>query len=281
MDKVFKKIRPLHEYIREHSVWLAHIMFLFEEKMNTTVNYFYLKKRSDVSCVKKLSRNAIWIFCVAFNNPPLIEKQIELFQKNSDENTILIIADNSSDTKKRTTIQHICEKGNVRYINLPKNPRTQPSLNHGLALNWLYYNVIKKEHPWAFGFIDHDIFPTRTIDIAGKLNDHDAYGLKIERKNGALSAWYLWPGFCFYQGNYFNNVKPNFSCVIISRWNGYVGLDTGGGNFEKIYKNNPGTILFATKKTSANGSEIIDDWFHVAKASFKKPEELYDIMTAL
>jgi hypothetical protein len=277
MDNFFKKLRPLHEFIREKR-WAGHIMLLVEDTMNNFISYLYVKRKIDISFLNNLPKNNLWIICVAFNNPILIKKQIESFRKNAGSEITLIIADNSSDKNKRDIIKTICEQEKICYIDLPKNPRTQASLSHSLSLNWIYYNIIKEEQPFAFGFIDHDIFPLSKIDIKEKLNTYDAYGLKQERNRDDIHTWYLWAGFCFYRTAYLNSFKPNFSSVAISNWKNSIGLDTGGGNFERVYKNSNIKVLFAKKQIDSNGSEIIDNWMHIAKASFKNQNDIDNII---
>jgi hypothetical protein len=249
-----------------------------QDCVNNIYNAFYLKKKINISFLNNLPKDNLWIVCVAFNNSILIKKQIESFRKNAGSEITLIIADNSSDKNKRDIIKIMCEQEKICYIDLPKNPRTQVNLNHSLSLNWIYYNIIKEEQPFAFGFIDHDIFPLSKIDIKEKLNTYDAYGLKQERNRDNIQAWYLWAGFCFYRTAYLNSFKPNFSSVVISNWKNGIGLDTGGGNFERIYKNSNIKVLFAKKQIDSNGSEIIDNWMHIAKASFKNQNDIDNII---
>jgi hypothetical protein len=228
------------------------------------------------------SQPKLLLITIAFNNPTLIEKQIELINKFAEPSTTLLIADNSSITHKRQIIREICETKNIAYISLPKNPWQQANLSHGITLNWIYYNVVKKVRPFSFGFIDHDILPMSEIKILEKLEDTPLYGLKQIRQNDELSAWYLWAGFCFFRFDYIKTKFIDFNPKVLANWHSYIGLDTGGANYDNLYKNTrPTEVSFAELSYLKNGFEKIDNWFHISKASFRTTKQLAIILNRI
>lgn len=286
MNKVFRKkilktIRPIYELAKKNRV-TANVMFFFLESINGIFSYLYnFKKPNFLYKVKdrEFYTDKLVIISVAFNNVDLIRKQIELSSVYFSEDYIFVVADNSNNLLKRKELRNLCISRDVCYVDLPKNLRMQPSLSHGLALNWLFYNFIKPLQPGSFGFIDHDIFPLSKINILDKLKNVSFYGLKQERSNDYLNAWYLWAGFCFFKFSKLKNKKINFSPVVIFDWSGYFRLDTGGGNFKNIYKKIPiSDCLFSNYKHNKDDSEKIDEWLHLRKASFKSNKDLNSLL---
>ena len=121
-------------------------------------------------------------------------------------------------------------------VNAKKNPRGY-SDSHGIALNWIFKNVVqKRKHDFAF--LDHDIFPVKKININHYVQNQDFYGFKciphkFNRMNKKL--WYLWPGFAFYKYSVLAKNKINFG-----KWRKFVflkvvGADTGSANFPNLY----------------------------------------------
>ena len=178
------------------------------------------------------------LITVSFNNPFLIEEQIRLLKKNiTDKDFIHIITDNSSDKKKREAIKAICDKENVPYYRLPFSWFTKidkrPSYSHGLALTWIYYNIVKKIQPIVFGFLDHDIFPIKPYSVLQKIHNQDFYGRLIDRApdNHPRKLWYLWAGFCFFKFDSLKNRNINFMPCKVDN----IYFDAGGSNYFSIY----------------------------------------------
>jgi glycosyltransferase involved in cell wall biosynthesis len=171
------------------------------------------------------------IVTIAFNNSQTIERQISLIKKYIQGEYNYIVADNSSDKTVRKAIENLCIKNSVGYIGLPRNYLTTVigggSYSHGASLNWVYYRIIKKRQPRYFGFIDHDLFPVKSISLSQKLESHPVYGHLVSGKN----YWYLWAGLCFYQFDFVKNKKMDFLPAKFQKQH----LDTGGGNWHTIY----------------------------------------------
>ncbi len=250
----------------------AHIMFSLLEWINSGYRAYYLSKILPIDFPDMHDKTVI--ISVAFNNPTLVEKQIELIKKFSDEDTVFVVADNSSVQEKRKENEAVCKKTGTLYVGLPKNPRKQPSLNHGIALNWIYANFVRKIKPFSFGFIDHDIFPTGKITAQEILKKYPLYGLRQERALNSKTMWYMWAGYCFFRYDFIKDNRLNFSSVVVSDWHGYCGLDTGGGNW-RIFKDiTAGDISFAKQTSFQDGSEQLDEWYHIRKSSEKGLERI-------
>jgi hypothetical protein len=215
------------------------------------------------------------LITIAFNNTYVLESQIKKIKKNVlDKNYTHIIADNSSDFSRRKEIKNICEKEKIAYISLPSTKKSVMFFNsesHAIALNWMYYNLIRKRSPRWFGCLDHDIYPLKPISIQDKLWNQSFYGRKDVRGH----VWYLWPGFAFFELSSLDSVDVNFFPSKSEN----VYLDTGGAMWHVYFKNlNEIDYSFAKNiRVSLNqlGSEFnedvefIDDiWFHSMNGSF-------------
>lgn len=209
------------------TTYLDFFMYIFKSKKFKNTDHLHCN-------TDKQPDNSVDLITIAFNNPYLIEQQIRLVKKHiTDPSVTHIIADNSTDKKSREQLYTICKKAGVAYISLPRNSVThyvrRGCYSHGAAMNWMYYNFIKLRQPKYFGFIDHDLFPTRSYSIKEHMKDLEFYGERRIYPTG----WYLWAGFCFFDYEKTQLTKFNFFPCVISK--GY--LDTGGSNYPVLYSN--------------------------------------------
>jgi hypothetical protein len=271
LTRVLKFFKPLYSFGLDHPR-VAKIMFSILSVIYWIIDRYY-RRQSTQYTTRLDNQPKLLLITIAFNNPALIEKQIELINRFAEPGTVLLIADNSTDISHRQTIKAVCETKDVAYISLPKNPWQQANLSHGITLNWIYYNVVKKVKPFSFGFLDHDIFPVSAIKILEQLKNTPLYGLKQSRQNAEFSAWYLWAGFCFFRFDYMKTKFIDFNPQVLATWHSYLGLDTGGANYKVLYKETPlAEVTFAQSSYLENGSEKIDNWVHISKSSFRTPE---------
>jgi hypothetical protein len=211
-------------------------------------------------------------FTVAFNVPWTIEVLVTAWRK-FPTGLSLVVANNSSDAGKRREIESICNRHCVPHIHLPYNPEWHPCRSHGIAMNWLYVNVVGRLRPDIFGFIDHDCFPIRPYDVIGRMHGRNVFGVKRESQAAKVpGAWNLWAGFCFYRFSSIETCRVDFKRRI------EFGLDTGGGNWLGIYNAlDPGMVAWADERSLDQSVEshkgiysIIDDAFlHVGRASVR------------
>lgn len=207
-------------------------------------------KSIDSAVNTQADRSEMYIITIAFNTEILIEKQIELIKQHiKDASYHLVVADNSSKTKKRKIIKHICEQNGVEYIGVPRyinrltwNTLFQPSYSHGAALNWIFYHLLTERRPKRFTILDHDIFPVRDCNLTETLAERDFYGVGRDR----LTAWYLWCGWSIFNFDAIIDQQPDFSPIHVND----IYLDTGGANYLQIYRHyDRQTITFPEIKT--------------------------------
>jgi hypothetical protein len=186
------------------------------------------------------------------------------------QNAAFLVADNSSDPAARAAIETLCAESSIAYLKLPENPyreRRYASRSHGLALNWLYRNVIRALKPAAWGLFDHDLFPTHPFDPVERLRGQPFYGELEKRPGGA----YLWPGYCFFSHEADRDTPLDF------RQDWFLGLDTGGMNAALLAAHPEfASMTFARSRSIGPGRNVavtIDeiDWFddcvHLGNAS--------------
>jgi hypothetical protein len=163
---------------------------------------------------------------IAFGDPQLVDWQVRLL-RHYVPNAFHLIVDNSVADESAREIGRAAGHAGAAYLRTPPNPWSgdAESRSHGIALNWTWHNVIRPGQPEAFGFIDHDIFPTATVDPFAPLAAQDFYG--VVREAGA--RWFLWAGFCMFR---FAAVKDK-ALDFGQDW--FIGLDTGGGNWRPLY----------------------------------------------
>ncbi|MAS08379.1 MAG: hypothetical protein CL534_27310 [Ahrensia sp.] len=209
-------------------------------------------------------------FAIAFNTPWVIDLLTAGWNRHC-RGADLVILDNSSNPDARDAIRRICAERGIAYLALPRNPEWSPNRSHGIAMNWGYYNVVRHIRPQAFGFIDHDCIPVADYDFRKVLAGRSVFG----RPRNAPGRWSLWAGFCFFRYDLTDGRAIDFKHRI--EW----GLDTGGGNWETLYRTlDLSTVGFSvtTKKPADVGeSEATDQliegsFVHVGGASYR-PEK--------
>lgn len=197
----------------------------------------YLKSKSNSILLfdNYLNNDVLYIFTIAFNNVKVIEYQIKLLKKNLNGNYVFTIVDNSNDNNSSLKIKELCQNYKISYIKCPNYSIKDPSTSHGLALNWVYKNIVVNNHIKKFGFLDHDLFPIGKIDLNNILTNstNGVHGLVVRRN----IAWYLWAGYCFFDLNILSVKKLDFvPCKIIEATGSKLYLDTGGSNWNIVYK---------------------------------------------
>lgn len=222
------------------------------------------------SFAKTLPEAANQALCVsiAFNTPWAVDILTEAWRRFSTGMT-LVVLDNSSRDAAREEIMEICRQRDVPYLGLPRNPEWSPNRSHGIALNWAYYNLIRQVRPDVFGFVDHDCFPVKPVDIVQRMAGKAVYG------KGAVptadAPWAPWAGFCFFRFPRVERLRLDFNPRI------EFGLDTGGGNWKVLYGTLKAEEVLAARHhefvlpiTGASQEcDVFDDAFlHLGRASY-------------
>jgi hypothetical protein len=200
----------------------------------------------------------------AFEKPWALNWLLRMAKRNLSDTSVLVF-DNSRNASKRSEIAQVCRQNDVPYLALPANPTRHGNRSHGMAMTWIYHNVVRAINPRIFGFIDHDLVPVRKVSMADKLSDQPVYGLL---KVGKFGFWYLWAGYCFFDYAQTKDKPINF-LYDFSR-----DLDTGGRIWNSLYCHLDRSKLHAARSEHVSVKvpsiesprlvQFIDqDWLHI------------------
>lgn len=169
------------------------------------------------------------LITVAFNNAELIRLQHKFVEKNVRDPHQQIIVDNSTRPEVRKEIFDFCKENGLTYFGMPKNllNKVGGSYSHAMTMNYTFRRLISNRQPYAFGQIDHDLFPIRPLSILDKLESQPVYGPLRDRGN----EWYLSAIMSFFRFDFVQNKKVDFMPVTPTT----TYLDSGGGNWYDIY----------------------------------------------
>jgi len=163
---------------------------------------------------------------IAFEQPWAVNWLSRMANRNLSDATVLVF-DNSRNESKRLELEQVCKINRTPYLALPANRTRHVNRSHGMAMTWVYHNVVRAINPRIFGFIDHDLIPVRKVTIADKMTGQPVYGQILQ---GRFSFWSLWAGYCFFDYAATKGKSINF-LYDFSR-----DLDTGGRNWESVYR---------------------------------------------
>jgi len=234
------------------------LIYRLKETRNTIRNYFYIRnsRKRAISIINQLSQASTKKLCItiAFNTPWTIDLLIDCWLHFCSETTLLV-ADNSSNREKAEEIKAICKSKQIPYIKLPPNPVKHPSRSHGLALNWVWQNIIlNAEQIKRVGFIDHDCYPIKPCR-PNHISNAFAYGVPKSCWIEDSQAINIWAGFTFFSsesGLALREFNFNFLPDALN------GLDTGGMNWQRVYRHLI-TSYIEEAKVRAIGAQ---DYFH-------------------
>lgn len=204
---------------------------------------------------------------VAFEQPEVLDFSIKMATRYLAGTTLLVF-DNSRRGAEEN--ERVCRERKVAYLRLPPNLTRHPNRSHGMAMTWVWHNVVKAIQPAIAGFIDHDLIPLETIELNQVLNGQPFYGVPTVGKWG----WSLWAGYCLYDFGAVSSLPLNF-LNDFSR-----NLDTGGRNWNCLYgRHDERRLKFArwqlfdvvdTSASEPRQIEIIDGtWIHIAGVSYR------------
>lgn len=206
---------------------------------------------------------------VAFEQPWAVNWLLQMAKKNLINTTVLVF-DNSHKATARAELAAVCKQNGAPYLALPMNRTKHVNRSHGMAMSWIYDNVINITQPKLFAFIDHDLIPVSEVDFEERLANQPFFG----RAGGKFPQyWSLWAGYCIFIYAAFKHQPLNF-LYDFSR-----GLDTGGRNWDSIYSHfDKEQIRFAKKEfkiinlplfEAGKSVEFIDErWMHIGSISY-------------
>jgi|SRR4051812_10402158 hypothetical protein len=260
------KFIPLQHALKQarNDAWLAVYKTIRPKRLTT-----FLKGARQLS-----DKNIALV--IAFEQPWVLDWLLRMANKNLSDTKILVF-DNSRNDSKRIEIEAVCAKNRIPYLALPPNPTKHVNRSHGMAMTWVYHNVVRAIKPRIFGFIDHDLIPVRKVSIADKLVDQPIYGLL---NTGKFGFWFLWAGYCFFAYETTKDKPINF-LYDFSR-----DLDTGGRNWNTLYRNMDPQRLRVAISENVNLTvpsiktrlvQFIDkNWLHIGGMSYSEnaPENI-------
>jgi hypothetical protein len=206
---------------------------------------------------------------VAFEQPWAVNWLLQMAKKNLINTTVLVF-DNSHNASARAELAAVCKQNGAPYLALPMNKTKHVNRSHGMAMSWIYDNVVRAIEPKIFAYIDHDLIPVSPIDFEERLANQPFFG----RAGGKLPQyWSLWAGYCIFDFAFTKNKLLNF-LYDFSRL-----LDTGGRNWDILYsKFDKSKIRFANREfknislpsfEASKLVEIVDDcWVHIGSISY-------------
>ena len=222
-------MRPLGEYDRSDWQRLRPVTHWLKTLRYGAGRELYVRRpqRSGDTTVPDRIRGRRVLVTVAYNDPEAIGMQAAAVARFLPK-AFYVVADNSSEEIAAVDTAAVAARRNVPYVRLPDHLTRRPqegSRSHGLALNWVWRNLVRPGEPQAFGFLDDDVFPTTADDPFAMLDRQPVYG--SSRRAG--ERWFLWAGFCFFRFDAVKDLKLDFG----QDW--FKGLDTGGGNWDVLY----------------------------------------------
>lgn len=252
-------LRPLTRLLRTAGYSIRYRRFVATPAIVTDANGHAMNWRDGL------------VATIAFNRPDVTRWQIRLVKQHLAEVGAFLVADNSNDPGCRTEIRAACAEAGVPYIALPANG-FRSSRSHAAALNWIFENLVRRDQPAFFGFLDHDIFPLEPVSVAARLKGRGIYGIR-RGDTPTLGGWFLWAGYSFFDGRY---ARQKLDFLPNERY----GMDTGGGNWPLVYRDIAmADAGFARIEWMRIGDgddmfedffQLIDGWLHVVNASHWK-----------
>jgi len=205
---------------------------------------------------------------IAFEQPWALAWQLRMAQRHLPDVQMMVF-DNSIRDALREQIAEVCRQNDVPYLALPKNSTRHVNRSHGMAMNWVFHNVVRLIEPRRFAFIDHDMIPVRPSRLLRQLDDQPLYGLPTY----SPWSWQLWAGYCAFDYAYLADKPVNFLYDFSN------GLDTGGRNWNGVYRDlDPANLRLAAdayidtrdpEKQTPVRLQIVDgSWFHIGGISY-------------
>jgi hypothetical protein len=207
---------------------------------------------------------------IAFENPWVIDWQLAMAKRHLADTKVLVF-DNSGAPAPRTEIARVCTQHGTPYLALPRNRARHVNRSHGMAMSWVFDQIVRRIEPRQFAFLDHDLIPLLPVSLAERLGDQPFFGLPLTSRWG----WALWAGYCVFDYARVATLPLNFLYDFSN------GLDTGSRNWAVLYQHfNAEALRFAgdawldvaTRSTGdAQRVQVLDSrWLHIGGISYNK-----------
>lgn len=171
----------------------------------------------------------VGIVTIAYNEPRLIVKQLELIERFCQDEHEICVVDNSTNPQARSAIEYHAHFYGAQYIGTSANA-VNSSVSAVFALN-LSYTKLHDKYDY-FLYLDHDAFPLHDFSVIDELGDKLMAG--VGQQKGKM---YLHPGYLMFNNREMPPGMIDFSC------NSEFGLDTGG-NLYRIIEKYPDAIKY-------------------------------------
>lgn len=151
----------------------------------------------------------VTIYSCADKRPDIIELQhrsVESFVKDDFEYVIL---NNGQTLRLRYQIRKICQRLNVRCIDVENRDHSDPCIACAHPLQWAYHKYMK--HDEIACIIDSDMFLVSELNIADYLKGYDIAG--VQQRRGKIE--YLWNGILFMSGDMPGKDELNFMHGVV------------------------------------------------------------------
>jgi hypothetical protein len=206
---------------------------------------------------------------IAFEQPWALNWLLKMAKKNVSDVTVMVF-DNSRKEGARADIERVCNEHGAPYLGLPVYKTKHVNRSHGMAMSWVFHNVVRAIKPNIFGYLDHDLIPVDKVDFAERVDAQPIFGLINAGKYG---TWSTWAGYCMFKYDAIKDQTLNF-LYDFSR-----DLDTGGRNWSAVYsKLKRDELRFASREhitvkvpaiEQARPVEFIDArWVHIGGISY-------------
>jgi hypothetical protein len=206
---------------------------------------------------------------IAFEQPWALDWLLRMAQRNLMDTTVLVF-DNSRRASARIEIERVCRNHGVSYLALPANPTRHVNRSHGMAMTWVFHNVVRAIEPRLFAFLDHDLIPVEKISLAERLAGQPFFGFV---RVSPWDCWNLWAGYCMYDYPSVSELPLNFLYDFSLK------LDTGGRNWSCLYQkydrqnfNFGGSEKLMVKDPATGESrsvQVVDhSWMHIGGISY-------------
>lgn len=253
------QLLPVKYALRQmrNDVWLAIYKKIRPKNLSSFLRETELLKGQNISLV------------IAFEQPWALDWQLRMAQRNLLDNQAILVFDNSRRDAARLEIERVCRDRGAYYFALPMNFTRHVNRSHGMAMTWVFHNVVRAIQPRMFAFLDHDLIPVEKVSLAERLSNQPFYGdLRINPW-----SWNLWAGYCLYNFQSVANLPLNFLYDFSQK------LDTGGRNWCCLYQNHEWQQLAYAKSTSVlvkapdiatpRAVQMVDNsWLHIGSISY-------------
>lgn len=265
-------MRDLRNFTAKEWLQLLPLQHALKQLRNDVFLAIYKKMRpkalqSFLTETQKLKGKNIALI-IAFEQPWALDWLLRMAQRNLIDTTVLVF-DNSRRAAARIDIERVCRDHGVPYLGLPANPTRHVNRSHGMAMTWVFYNVVRAIQPRMFAFLDHDLIPVEKISLAERLAGQPFFG---KAKVNAW-GWNLWAGYCMYDFPSVAGLPLNFLYDFSQK------LDTGGRNWSCLYQQYDRqqlrlaasefmTIMDAITAEPRSVEVVDHSWFHISAIGY-------------